>query len=88
MSWDLVFTPQAEEDARRIAAAGLKPRVHELFTVLRSGPLQDHLPYEALVGEMEGVYSRRINSRHRLVYQVMPYGRVVKVLRMWGGGPG
>lgn len=84
MSWDLVFTPRAVEDARRIAAAGLKPRVYELFTVLRSGPLQEHVPYEALLGELEGVYSRRINARHRLVYQVMPYGRVVKILRMWG----
>ena len=83
MSWDLVFTPRAEEDARLIAKAGLKPRVYELFSVLRTGPLQDHFPYEALVGEMEGVYSRRINARHRLVYQVMPYGRVVKILRMW-----
>ena len=86
MSWDLVFTPRAEQDARRIAAAGLKPRVYELFTVLRSGPLQEHVPFEALVGELEGVYSRRINARHRLVYKVMPYGRVVKILRMWGGG--
>jgi len=85
VSWDLVFTPRAVEDARRIAAAGLKPRVYELFTVLRSGPLQEHVPFEALVGELEGVYSRRITARHRLVYQVMPYGRVVKILRMWGG---
>lgn len=83
MSWDLVFTPQAVEDARRIAAVGLKPRVYELFAVLRSGPLQEHVPYEALVGELEGVYSRQINSRHRLIYEVMPYGRVVKILRMW-----
>lgn len=85
MSWDLVFTPRAQADARRIAAAGLKPRVYELFTVLRSGPLQEHVPFEALVGELEGVYSRRINARHRLLFQVMPYGRVVKILRMWGG---
>lgn len=83
MSWDLVFTPRAVEDGRRIAEAGLKPRVYELFAVLRAGPLDAHLPYEALVADLEGVYSRRINARHRLIYQVMPYGRVVKILRMW-----
>lgn len=86
MSWDLVFTPQAVADARRIAVAGLKPRVYELFAVLRSGPLEAHLPLDALVGEMSGVCSRPINARHRLIYQVMPYGRVVKVLRMWTEG--
>ena len=87
MSWDLVFSPQAITAARRIVAAGLKPRVFELFAVLRSGPLQAHVPLDALVGEMSGVCSRPINARHRLIYQVMPYGRVVKVLRMWTEGP-
>ena len=83
MSWTVVFAKQAVEDARKIAAAGLKPKAQGLLDVLRQDPFQNPPPFEKLVGDLEGAYSRRINIQHRLVYEVFKAGRTVRVLRMW-----
>lgn len=83
MSWQVVFTKQAQRDARKLAAAGLKSKAQELLAVLAENPYQNRPPYEKLVGDLAGAYSRRINIQHRLVYQVIEAPRVVKVLRMW-----
>ena len=83
MSWRLVFTKQAGKDARKLAAAGLKPRAQELLDVLEADPFRSPPPFEKLVGDLSGAYSRRINIQHRLVYQVLADEHTVKVLRMW-----
>lgn len=83
MSWQLVFTPQAQKDARKVKASGLKPKAQRLLEILRQNPFQTPPPYEKLVGDLAGAYSRRINIQHRLVYQVLKDQRVVKVLRLW-----
>ena len=85
----LVFTNQARRDARKVAAAGLRTNVERLLQTLRKDPLQSPPPFEKLVGDLTGAFSRRINIQHRLVYQVLDRERIVKVLRMWthyGGG--
>lgn len=83
MSWRLVFTGQAQKDAKRLAAAGLRTRAEELLDILRRNPYQAPPPFEKLVGDLSGAYSRRINIHHRLVYQVYDQERVVKIIRMW-----
>ena len=83
VSWQLVYTKYAQKDARKLAAAGLKARGLELLAVLAADPFQNPLPYEKLVGDLAGAYSRRINIQHRLVYEVFPKERVVRVLRRW-----
>lgn len=83
MSWQIVYTKHAQKDAQKLAASGLKPKALELLAVLQQNPFQNPPPYEKLVGDLAGVYSRRINIQHRLVYQVLTDERVVKVLRMW-----
>ena len=83
MSWRLVYTKQARRDAQELAAAGLKPKAQALLDVLEEDPFQSPPPFEKLVGDLAGAYSRRINIQHRLVYQVLDDERVVKVLRMW-----
>ncbi len=79
----MVFTRQAQKDAKKIAAAGLRPRAEELLNLLAENPFRTQPPYEKLVGDLKGAYSRRINIQHRLVYEVMEELRVVKVIRMW-----
>ncbi len=81
--WRLVFTTQAQRDARKLAAAGLRPRAQALLAILRENPYQTPPPFEKLVGDLSGAYSRRINIQHRLVYQVLDDERTVKVLRLW-----
>jgi toxin YoeB len=81
--WTLVFTKQAQKDAKRIASAGLRPKVEQLLEILKTEPFQRQPPFEALRGDLLGAYSRRINIQHRLVYQVLKEERVVKVIRMW-----
>jgi Txe/YoeB family toxin of toxin-antitoxin system len=81
--WRLVFTRQAQKDARKVAASGLKPQAEKVLEVLRRDPFQTYPPFEKLVGDLAGAYSRRINIQHRVVYQVLPETRTVKVLRMW-----
>lgn len=83
MSWHVVFTQQAQKDAKRLASAGLQPKAEQLLVVLRPNPYQTPPPYEKLVGDLAGAYSRRINIQQRLVYQVLEEERSVKVLRMW-----
>ena len=78
----LVFTSQARKDARKVAAAGLRTNVERLLQVLREDPYRSPPPFEKLVGDLTGVFSRRSNIQHRLVYQVLDHGRIVKVLRM------
>ena len=83
MSWQLVYTKQAQKDAQKLAAAGLKDKAKALLAVVQDNPFQNPPPYEKLVGDLAGAYSRRINIQHRLVYQVLQDEHVVKVLRLW-----
>jgi Txe/YoeB family toxin of toxin-antitoxin system len=83
VSWELVYTRHAQKDALKLAASGLKAKAQELLAVIKLNPFQNPPPYEKLVGDLSGAYSRRINIQHRLVYEVQPEQRVVKVLRMW-----
>lgn len=83
MSWTVVFAKHAVENARKIAAAGLKENAQSLLDVLRDDPFRNPPPFEKLVGDLEGAYSRRINIQHRLVYEVFKAERTVRVLRMW-----
>jgi len=81
--WNLVYTRQAQKDAKRLAASGLRERAQKLLDLLAKDPFSKPPPFEKLVGDLAGAYSRRINFQHRLVYQVIPERRAVKVLRMW-----
>ena len=83
MTWRLVYTRHAQKDARKLAESNLKKKALELLKLLEEDPFQSPPPYEKLVGDLAGAYSRRINIRHRLVCQVLPKERVVKVIRMW-----
>lgn len=82
-SWKIVFTKQARKDARKLSAAGLRPRAEGLLTILSEDPFQNPPSYEKLVGDLAGFYSRRINIQHRLVYQIDEDQRIVKVIRLW-----
>ncbi len=81
--WEVVFAKHALKDAKKIAAAGLKDKARNLLEVLAQDPFQNPPPYEKLVGDLEGAYSRRINIQHRVVYEVFKKERTVRVLRMW-----
>jgi len=83
VGWKVVFTKQAQKDAKKLVSAGLKPKAEGLLEILKVNPFQNPPPYEKLVGDLSGAYSRRINIQHRLVYQVLDEDKVVKVLRMW-----
>jgi Txe/YoeB family toxin of toxin-antitoxin system len=83
VSWRLVYTKQARKDAQKLAASGLKSKAQDLLGILEHDPFQRPPPFERLVGDLEGSYSRRINIQHRLVYQVLPEEGVVKILRLW-----
>jgi len=83
VSWTLVFTRQAQKDARKLACSGLKPKAQRILDILEIDPYQNLPPYEKLVGDLSGAYSRRINIQHRLVYQVLDSIKTVKVIRMW-----
>lgn len=83
VSWNIVFAKQALKDAKKLAASGLKPKAQELLAILEKDPLQNPPPYEKLVGDLAGSYSRRINIQHRLVYEIFPEERTVRVLRLW-----
>lgn len=81
--WQLYYTKQAQKDARKLASSGLKNKAQELLTIIEQDPYQNPPPYEKLVGDLSGAYSRRINIQHRLVYQVVEKEKSVKVLRLW-----
>ncbi|MCK5215656.1 MAG: Txe/YoeB family addiction module toxin [Candidatus Omnitrophica bacterium] len=83
MIWKLYFTKQAQKDAKKISSAGLRSKVEQLLDILKKDPFQKYPPYEKLVGDLAGAYSRRINIRHRLVYQVLKRNKAVKILKMW-----
>lgn len=83
MNWTLVFTKQAKKDAKKLASSSLKPNAQRILDILSINPFQNHPPYEKLVGDLSGAYSRRINIQHRLVYQVLDSIKTVKVVRMW-----
>jgi len=83
VSWQLVFTKQAQKDAKKIAHSGLKPQAERLLEIIKENPFKNPPPYEKLVGDLSGAYSRRINIQHRLVYQVLDETKTVKIIRMW-----
>ena len=83
MSYKLYFTQQAQKDAKKVAAAGLKPQTSKLLTLLKRNPFARYPPYEKLIGDLSGAYSRRISLHHRLVYQVLEEQKAVKILRVW-----
>lgn len=83
VKWQLVFTNQAQKDAKKLSHSGLRPKAEHLLDILKKNPCQNPPPFEKLVGDLSGAYSRRINIQHRLVYQVLDDIRTVKVIRMW-----
>ena len=83
MSWELVFTKQAQKDAKKLSRAGLKKKAQVLLEVITENPFQNPPPYEKLIGDLKGAYSRRINIQHRLVYQVLKQENTIKVIRLW-----
>lgn len=83
MTWKLVYTKQAQKDAKKLASSGLKPKAQELLALIAEDPYRKPPPIEKLIGDLSGACSRRINIQHRLVYQVLEEERVVKVLRLW-----
>lgn len=83
MSWQIVYAKQSLKDAKKLSASGLKTKAQDLLAVLAQDPFQNPPPYEKLVGDLAGAYSRRINIQHRLVYEVFPKEKIVRVLRMW-----
>ena len=83
MSWKIVFTRQAQKDAKKISQSGLKNKAQVLPGVIKENPFQNPPSYEKLVGDLTGAYSRRINIQHRLVYQVYEADKIIKIIRMW-----
>lgn len=83
MTWKLVYTKQVQKDAKKLASSGLKPKAQELLALIAEDPYHKPPPFEKLIGDLAGGYSRRINIQHRLVYQVLEDEQVVKVLRLW-----
>ena len=81
--WRVVFTKQVQKDAKKLSAAGLRARAEKLLNIVRENPYQTPPPFEKLIGDLSGAYSRRINIQHRLVYQIFTEEKVVKVIRMW-----
>ena len=83
MNWTVVYSKQAQKDAKKLAAAGLRANAENLLRILSNDPYQNPPPFEKLVGDLEGANSRRINIQHRLVYEIFTSERVVRILRMW-----
>lgn len=83
MSWKLVYTKQAQKDAKKLSAAGLRPKAETILEILEKNPYQKHPPFEKLVGDLERAYSRRINIQHRVVYQIIKKHKIVKIIRLW-----
>jgi len=83
VTWKLVYTKQAQKDAKKLAASGLKPKAQGLLALIAEDPYRRPPPFEKLIGDLAGAYSRRINIQHRVVYEVLEDERVVKVLRLW-----
>ena len=83
MSWFITYTKQAQKDAKKLASSNLRPQAQRLLDIIAKNPFQNPPPYEKLIGDLAGAYSRRINIQHRLVYQVYDAEHTVKVVRMW-----
>ena len=83
MTWEIVYTKQAQKDAKKLAAAGLKGKAIELLEIIREDPFRTSPRFAKLVGDLAGTYSRRINIQHRLVYEVLEQERIIKIIRMW-----
>lgn len=83
MSWELVYTKQAQKDAKKLSGSNLKSKAQEILKIIKENPYQNPPPFEKLVGDLTGAYSRRINIQHRLVYQVLEVEHVIKVIRLW-----
>ena len=83
MTWELVYTKQVQKDAKKLAASGLKNKAQSLLKIIKNDPFQRPPPYEKVVGDLSGAYSRRINIQHRLVYQVYEKEHTIKVIRLW-----
>ena len=83
VSWAIVYARQAMKDAKKLTVSGLKPRAQDLLAVLADDPFRNPPPFEKLVGDLAGAYSRRINIQHRIVYEVFPKEETVRILRMW-----
>ena len=83
VTWTLHYTKQAQKDAKKLASSGLKTKAQTLLAILEKDPLQNPPPFEKLVGDLSGAYSRRINIQHRLVYQILEVEKAVKILRLW-----
>lgn len=83
MTWDLVYSKYAIKDAKKLSAAGLKDKAQLLLDIIKTDPFKTPPPYEKLVGDLQGAYSRRINIQHRLVYEVFRKERTIRILRMW-----
>ncbi len=83
MNWQFVFTKQAQNDAKKLSAAGLRSKAEKLLDIIQENPYQNPPPYEKLIGDLAGAISRRINIQHRLVYQVHEQEKVIKIIRMW-----
>jgi len=83
VSWQLVFTKQAQKDAKKIAHSGLKPQAERLLEIIKENPFKNPPPYEKLVGDLSGAYSRRVNIQHRLVYEVLDNIKTIKIIRIW-----
>ena len=83
MTWKVVYTKQAQKDAKKLASSGLKPKAKTLIDILKEDPYSSPPTFEKLIGDLSGAYSRRINIQHRIVYQILESEKVVKVLRLW-----
>jgi toxin YoeB len=81
--WEIYYTKQAKKDSKKLASEGLKNKAMELLSIVHKYPFQNPPPYEKLVGDLSGAYSRRINIQHRLVYQVVEENKTIKILRLW-----
>jgi Txe/YoeB family toxin of toxin-antitoxin system len=83
VSWEVLYGKHAQKDAQKLLASGLKGKAQELLAIIKENPFQNPPPYEKLIGDLSGAYSRRINIQHRLVYEILQEQKIVKVLRMW-----
>ena len=83
VSWNLIYTKQAQKDAKKLKEAGLKPQTIKLLELLKQNPFQSPPPFEKLIGDLSGAYSRRINIQHRLIYQVLEDKKIVKIISLW-----
>ena len=81
--WKILYTNQAQKDAKKLKMAGFQPRAEKILKILTKNPFQNPPPYEKLVGDLTGAFSRRINIQHRLVYQILKEEKIVKIIRMW-----